>query len=227
MEMPTLSESIEMYLKSLAELSKDEPVAISRLAERMSVTPVSANEMIRRLSEQGWVTHRPYKGVSLTEKGRDLAVNVLRRQRLWELFLYEHLKVEWAKVYELACSLEHATAPEVVDALADFLGHPSTCPRGNPIPGKDGTFTPLDAPFLSELSVGTSARVLAVSAVETEVSRYLQERSILPGQELTVLEVAPLQGPLTVKVNEKDVAVGLQIAQFVQVEIMSTPEAAK
>lgn len=227
MTASTLSESIEMYLKSLAELSRDEPVAISRLAERLSVTPVSANEMIRKLSEQGLVTHLPYKGVSLTERGREVAVNVLRRQRLWELFLYKHLEIEWAKVYELACSLEHATDPEVADALSVFLGNPGICPRGNPIPARDGTFTPLDAPSLNELSVGTSARVLAVNAVETNVSRYLQERSILPGQELTVLEAAPLEGPLTIKVNEREMVVGLQIAQFVQVEITSTLEKAK
>src|SRR3989304_562568 len=118
-----LSESTEMYLKSMVELSGREMVAIGRLAERLSVTSVSANEMMRRLSEQGLVKHTPYKGVALTKKGREAACNVLRRQRLWECFLYDHLKIEWTQLYELACSLEHATAPKVTEALA-VLGDP-------------------------------------------------------------------------------------------------------
>lgn len=215
------SESIEMYLKVLVEMGAGEPVAISRLAERLGVTPVSASEMIRKLSEQGLVTYFPYKGVALTNKGRNVAVNVLRRQRLWERFLYDHLKIEWAKTYELACSLEHATAPEVTEALAVFLGHPKTCPRGNFIPAADGSFAPLKAPSLIDVPIGATVRVVAVTAVETAVLRYLQARNILPGQELTILEAAPLQGPLTLKVDGKETAIGLQIAAFVLVEIIS------
>jgi DtxR family Mn-dependent transcriptional regulator len=214
-----LSESNEMYLKAIVELSDREVVAVSRLAERLSVTPVSANEMVHRLGEQGLVEHTPYKGVALTEKGREAACNVLRRQRLWEVFLYEHLKIEWAKIYELACSLEHATAPVVTEALAVFLGNPRTCPRGNPIPAADGSFTPLDGIPLNEIPVGKTARVLAVNATATDVLTYLQEHNILPGQEMTVLEAAPLQGPLTLHLADgNEVALGLSLAEFVIVK---------
>jgi DtxR family Mn-dependent transcriptional regulator len=148
-----------------------------------------------------------------------VACNVLRRQRLWEVFLYEHLKIEWAQIYELACSLEHATAPEVTEALAVFLGDPRTCPRGNPIPAADGSFTPLDGVPLSEIAVGNTVSVLAVNATETDVLKYLQERGILPGQEITVLEAAPRQGPLTLRVADgKEVALGLSLAEFVIVK---------
>src|SRR5574341_2264643 len=167
-----LSESTEMYLKAMFEMNDRETVAIGRLAERLSVTPVSANEMVRRLDEQGLVSHTPYKGVTLTEKGREAAWDVVRRQRLWECFLYDHLKIEWARVYELACSLEHATAPEVTEALAVFLGDPKTCPRGNPIPAADGSFTPLDGIPLSTAAFGETVRVLAVNATSTDVLRY-------------------------------------------------------
>ena len=87
-----------MYLKAMVELSDHDVVAIGRLAEHLNVTPVSANEMVRRLSEQGLMKHTPYKGVALTEKGREVACNVMRRQRLWECFLYDHLKIEWAQI---------------------------------------------------------------------------------------------------------------------------------
>jgi len=217
MSLPQLSESTEMYLKAMAELG-DRHVAIARLAERLNVTHVSANEMMRKLGEQELVTHTPYKGVTLTKKGREAASSVLRRQRLWEVFLYDHLKIEWARIYELACSLEHATAPEVTEALAGFLGNPTNCPRGNPIPDESGAFTPLTGITLREAEVGNTVTVLAVNATLTDVLKYLQDKSILPGQTLKVLEAAPLDGPLTLLVNGKEIALGLSMAEFVIVE---------
>ena len=195
-------------------------VQIGRLAERLSVTPVSANEMVRRLGEQGLVLHKPYKGVTLTDKGHEVACNVIRRQRLWECFLYDHLKIEWSQLYELACSLEHATAPEVTEALDLFLGHPKTCPRGNPIPDAKGSFVPLSSTPLSEVEVGQTVRVLAVSATAKDVLKYLFERNLLPGHVVKVMEAAPLQGPLTLRLDgkNKDVALGLSLAEFVVVE---------
>jgi DtxR family Mn-dependent transcriptional regulator len=213
-----LSESTEMYLKAMAELSDQDIVAVARLAEQLNVTSVSVNEMVRRLSEQGLMTHTPYKGVALTKKGRKVASDVMRRQRLWECFLYDHLKIEWTQLYELACSLEHATAPEVTEALAVFLGDPKTCPRGNPIPAADGSFTPLDGIPLSEAAIGEMVQVLAVNATATDVLKYLYERGVLPGCRLTVVEAAPLQGPLTLRVEEKEIALGLSMAKFVIVK---------
>jgi DtxR family Mn-dependent transcriptional regulator len=219
MSLPYLSESTEMYLKAMAELGDGEVVPIGRLAERLDVTPVSANEMVKRLGDQGLVSHTPYKGVNLTKTGRAAASSVLRRQRLWECFLHQHLKIEWARLYELACSLEHATAPEVTDALAGFLGHPSTCPHGNPIPATDGSFTRVRGIPLSEARVGSTVRVQAVDATATDVLKHLQERNILPGCELTLLEVAPMDGPLVLDVEGKRVALGLLLSKSVIVEM--------
>lgn len=217
MTVPIMSESAEMYLKVMAELG-DRDVAIARLAERLGVTNVSANEMMRRFADLGLATHTPYKGVTLTKKGREIAANVIRRQRLWERFLYDHLKIEWAKVYELACSLEHATAPEVTAALAQFLHHPKICPRGNPIPDENGRFAPVDGRLLSEVKVGETVTVQAVNATATDVLRYLQDKNILPGQKIKLQEAAPLQGPLTLQVNGREVALGLSVANFVIVK---------
>ncbi|HSK66724.1 MAG TPA: metal-dependent transcriptional regulator [Anaerolineales bacterium] len=214
-----LSESSEMYLKAMAELGAGDRVAVGRLAGRLGVTNVSANEMVHRLTDQGLVSHTPYKGVSLTKTGQAAACNVLRRQRLWECFLYEHLKIEWARLYELACALEHATAPEVTEALSVFLGDPKFCPRGNPIPAADGTFKPLTGLPLREVPVGATVHVLAINATETDALRYLQEREILPGCELTVIEAAPMEGPLTLRIDRQDVVLGLLLSEFVIVEV--------
>lgn len=218
MSVPHLSESTEMYLKAMAELGNGDTVAIGRLAERLEVTPVSANEMVRRLGEQGLVSHTPYKGVNLTREGRDAASNVVRRQSLWECFLHDHLKMEWAQLYALACSLEHATAPEVTQALSHFLGNPKTCPHGNPIPAEDGSFAPLKGVPLTEVAVGKTVRILAVRATATDVLKHLQERHLLPGRRVTVLEAAPMEGPLTLDVEGTQVALGLLISKFVIVE---------
>ena len=220
MSLPHLSESTEMYLKAMAELDDGEVIAIGRLAQHLEVTPVSANEMVKRLGDQGLVSHTPYKGVNLTKKGRDVACDVLRRQRLWEVFLYEHLHIEWAKLYEMGCALEHATAPEVTEALADFLGHPQTCPRGNPIPAADGSFMPLNGIPLSEVAIGKTVRVVAVCVTAIEVLKHLQAQAILPGHALTLVEAAPMEGPLTLDVNGKRVALGLLVSAFIIVEVI-------
>ncbi len=107
----------------------------------------------------------------------------------------------------------------MTEALAEFLGDPKFCPRGNPIPSADGYLTPLNGILLREAPIGARVRVLAVNATETDVLKYLQERGILPGCELTILEAAPMDGPLTLKVNDKEVALGLLVSEFVIVEL--------
>jgi DtxR family Mn-dependent transcriptional regulator len=217
--MKTSSESMEMYLKSVSELGGSRvPVPIGRVAERMGVTSVSANEMMKRLASQGWIEHQPYKGVVLTGSGRKLANNVIRRQRLWECFLVDRLELDWARSHELACDLEHATASEVAEALADYLGHPERCPHGNPIPATDSEADQDSGVFLSDLVVGQSARVIAVRPAGEEVLTYLFDRGILPGQLVTVAEAAPLQGPLTLSLEEGKVVLGLNLAALVVVQ---------
>lgn len=218
MPLAHLSESIEMYLKAIAEVGGDGPVPIARVAERLNITQVSASEMIRRLAEQQFVQHTPYKGVQLTAQGRRHANSVIRRQRLWECFLRDRLELGWARVYELACDLEHATAPEVTEALASFLNHPTRCPHGDPIPDEQGNCEPLDGMPLSAVPVGATTRVVAIQATGTNVFEYLEQRGILPNRVVTVLEAAPLQGPLTVRVDDTQVALGLLMADLVLVQ---------
>ncbi len=221
MQLLNLSESTEMYLKGLAELGERGDATISHLAEYLGITQVSANEMIKRLAEQNLVSHTPYKGVTLTEEGRRIACNVIRRQRLWECFLHDHLKLDWAHVYELACDLEHATAPEVTEALDVFLGRPTHCPYGNPIPNSDGEFRPLTGVSLGTLAVGDRAQVIAIQATSTDILQHLSQHGILPNCHVTVLETAPLQGPLTLRIEDTNVALGLHLADLILVQLIN------
>lgn len=219
------SESVEMYLKSVAELGgENEPVPIGLIAGRLDVSPASASEMMKRLSEQELVYYEPYKGITLASRGWELANLVIRKQRLWECFLVDYLELDWARVHELACDLEHATANEVAEALAVFLDHPTKCPHGNPIPDAEGETELSTAVPLSSLKVGQVSRVQAVVPQESEILTYLAKRKLLPGQELMVLDVEPLQGPLTLQVGPETVMLGQNIARLVLVELVSQAE---
>jgi len=214
------SESVEMYLKTLATLSSGEPVPIARIAERLDITTVSANEMMQRLARENLVAHQPYKGVTLTEAGRDLAHNVIRRERLWERFLVDHLRLDWALAHEWACQLEHATAPEVIEALDAFLGYPTRCPQGNPIPRAGQPLEATRGLFLSELTVGQTARLVAFEDESADVLGYLQKRGLRPGSLVNVTEIAPKHGPLTLELEGREVMLGVNLAASIRVELM-------
>jgi DtxR family Mn-dependent transcriptional regulator len=216
------SESVEMYLKTLATLGGgSEPVPIARIAERLDITTVSANEMVQRLARESLVAHQPYKGVTLTEAGRNLAHNVIRRERLWERFLVDRLKLDWALAHEWACQLEHATAPEVIDALDAFLDYPARCPQGNPIPRAGQALEATPGPLLSELAVGQTARLLAFEDESADVLSYLQKRSLALGSIVKVTEIAPKHGPLTLALAEREVVLGVNLAASIRVELIS------
>lgn len=214
----TSNETIEMYLKTIAELGDGgAPVVIARLAERLGVTAVSANEMMKRLGEQGLVEHVRYKGVTLTANGRYIAHNVIRRQRLWERFLVDHLKMEWSGVYEMACRLEHATSNVLAEALSAYLGHPTTCPHGSPIPNSDGSLPLAVTRPLTALRVGEKGAIHSIQPTTTDVYAYLNRYQILPNRTFTVSEIAPMQGPITLDLPSGKVALGRTMAELVWV----------
>lgn len=130
-----MTESTEMYLLRIALLGEEnQPVPIARLAEELDISPVSTNQMCRKLERRGLLAYQPYRGVMLTERGTAAAARVLRRRRLWEVFLVEKLRLSPDLAEEGACQLEHATTDAVADRLAEFLGHPTVCPHNERIP---------------------------------------------------------------------------------------------
>ncbi len=214
----TSNETIEMYLKTIAELSDGRsPVVIARVADRLGVTPVSANEMMKRLGEQGLVEHIKYKGVVLTDNGRTYAYSVIRRQRLWECFLVDHLKVDWAAVYEMSCRLEHATSNVLAEALAAYLDHPTICPHGRAIPRSDGTLPKEMGRPLTDLCVGESGCIDSIQPTTIDVFAYLNRYQIVPDKEFTITEIAPMDGPITLDMESGQVALGRSLAELVLV----------
>jgi DtxR family Mn-dependent transcriptional regulator len=216
----TSHETVEMYLKTIVELSDGgSPVIIARVAERLGVTPVSANEMMKRLIEQNLVVHVRYKGVTLTENGRYIAHSIIRRQRLWECFLVDHLKLDWAGVHEMACRLEHATSNVLAESLSAYLDHPAVCPHGNPIPQLDGLMPELPVRRLTSLKVGEKGTIHSIQPTTTDVYVYLNRYHILPKQTFTLTEIAPLEGPITLTMATGQVALGRPMAELVRVAV--------
>ena len=216
------SESREMYLKSIYELAPDgDLVPVSLLANRMGISPVSATEMVKRLEEHNLIQHTPYKVLTLTESGLQRALIVIRRQRLWGRFLADHLKIRWSQVYDMSCRLEHATDREVTEALADFLGHPTTCPHGHPIPTADGQVAKQPATPLNEIDFELEVKVLRINQPELTLCEHLEEKRIFPGTALTVIDEAPYNGPFTLLLENQEISLGREIAS----RVMCSPAA--
>lgn len=227
MKHESFNESTEMYLKTIAELAPDASalVPISTLAERLGVSNVSATEMVHRLEDQKLLVHTPYKGVTLTAEGRHQATLLIRTHHLWEYFLVEELGLPWDLVHEYACRLEHATAPQVTEALAAYLQHPPNCPHGNPIPDSAGQMQiPPHVP-LGALKPGQGATVRRIFPESQELLAYLKQCGIQPGRQITFQELAPFNGPLMVRCDGRQQALSREVAQNIFVEPQPVPEA--
>jgi DtxR family Mn-dependent transcriptional regulator len=213
------TESEEMYLIHIAmagEEGVDGPVGLSRLAEMLEVSPVSANQMIKKLAARHLVDYVPYKGVELTSSGREIAAQVLRGRRLWALFLAEELGLSPVRADAIACDLEHVTTPDLADRLSRLLGDPSRGPQGRPIPpgGRDqvmGRSLPL-----SEVTAGNSATVLEVTGSPSTRS-FLDGEGIVVGSEILVLAVGR-EGDCLVRTESGELHLAEPVATAVKVD---------
>jgi len=213
----TLSESMQMYLVTIARLRVDgKPVPLSQLAEALSISPVSVNEMCRKLQEHGLVVYRPYKGASLTPEGERRAYYILRRHRLWEVFLVRELGFDYTEAHDAACQLEHSTSNLLTDRLDAFLGYPVVNPEGEPIPRAGGGLPVRSLLSLSALSAGQRAHVIRCDASGAACA-FLDEQEVRPGASLTV--VATAEDSLLVRVGETHVSLARTLAEAVQVEM--------
>lgn len=187
----TTTESEEMYLIHVAMAVEDghDPVPVPHLASALSVSKVAANEMIKKLEGRGLVTYTPYRGVRLTSDGTVIARTILRRRRLWALFLSEHLGLNAAAADAVACEFEHVTPSEVAGRLASFLGDPTVGPSGKPIPGDegDGTVSPREV-AVAELTVGHGGTIVRGPS-DAATRSFLMEEGLAEGARITLLAV--------------------------------------
>jgi DtxR family Mn-dependent transcriptional regulator len=212
------SMAVEDYAKAIFALEeRDGAVTTTALAGRLCVTPASASAMVRKLVELGLAEHEPYRGVTLTPRGTRLALEIMRRHRLLELYLTESLGIPWDRVHAEAEVLEHVLSDELEARIAAKLGDPTHDPHGDPIPSADLTLADDDTRALAALEPGDSATLARVSDDEPEMLRYLSARGIAPGVRLTIVDKQPFGGPLFVTFGAHTHALGGRLAASMRV----------
>lgn len=217
--MPT--QAVEEYLESIYKLNlRGGRVIAARLAEDLGVSAPTVTEMLRRLRDRGYVNVEAEKEIRLTEAGVQAAEVLVRRHRLSERLLTDILGMPWSQAHEEACKFEHVISAEVEARLAKVLGHPSTCPHGNPIPGSGGEGEALVR--LSDAPVGASGQLRCVEAEDQELLSYVERLGLLPGAVVEVLGYAPLEGPIELQVGGEHVTVGLAAAERLLVRLRAS-----
>jgi DtxR family Mn-dependent transcriptional regulator len=196
---PPLTRSVEDYLKAIYHLSSQGGfAATSDIAAMLEVAPPSVSGMVKRLSETGLIEHVPYRGVQLTAQGRRAALRMIRRHRILELYLTQHLGYDWGGVHAEAEQLEHAVSDDLIERMASALGHPQYDPHGDPIPTAGGDIEEAELVALADARVGTKLELRQVGTQDPARLHYFAEQGLTPGVLLTVSERQPFNGPTTI-----------------------------
>ena len=207
------------YIKMIYKLQEQNgDVSTSSLAAALGVTAASVSGMLKKLSREKMVTHRHYRGVRLTEKGRRSALEVLRRHRLIELFLVEILAMPWDKVHQEAEQLEHAVSDEVLAQIDKLLGYPGHDPHGAPIPSSKGKLKKVPRVRLDRLPVGHRVTVGEVSDEDPEMLQYLSKIGLIPGVRVLVSEILAFDGTRVLRCGRRKFSISSKVASAVWVQ---------
>ena len=214
------STAVENYAKAIYTLqASGEPVRTTDLAERLDIRPASVSTMLTRLEQTGLVAREPYHGVRLTPDGDQVALGVIRRHRLLELFLAEALALPWDVVHIEAERLEHHVSPRVEAAIAAYLGDPTHDPHGDPIPTEALELEHDDGIALADVPDGASVELLRVSDRDPAMLRYLAERGILPGTRVRLIGREPFDGPIRISCDGAEHLLGQPLARAMTVRL--------
>jgi len=217
-QAPELTAAVQDYAKAIYALeTRDGSASTTALAERLDVRPASVSGMLKKLVVLGLVEHEPYRGVRLTERGRLVALEVIRHHRLLELFLVENLGMSWDEVHAEAEVLEHVLSEGLEELIAAKLGDPTLDPHGDPIPSRELTIPVDEARALYDLEPGERGTFVRVSDADPEMLRFLAQRGIAPGASLEVIERQPFDGPVSARCGRKVHVLGATLARAMRV----------
>lgn len=213
----TISHVLEEYLEAIWRLEERSGSAkTSELAEELQVTPGAVTNTLTHLERHRLVARKPYRGITLTDQGRRIALRVIRKHRLAERLLTEVLHMDWSRVHDIACELEHAMTDEMVIPLEKTLGEPTTCPHGHPIPSESGQLLEEKSEPLSSFNQKDRGILVKVTDEKPDLLKYLASLGLMPGATVEVEEKAPFEGPIIVKVMGATYALGRSIASVIQ-----------
>ncbi|HLT54265.1 MAG TPA: metal-dependent transcriptional regulator [Flavobacteriaceae bacterium] len=217
--MVTFSE--ENYLKTIYHLGRYgvNPVSTNAIADKMDTKASSVTDMIKKLAEKNLVIYKKYQGAKLTEQGRLTAVSVIRKHRLWEVFLVEKLNFSWDEVHEVAEQLEHIKSEKLINELDAYLEFPQHDPHGDPIPDKNGHIKKTEKLTLAQVPVSKTCICTGVNDSSAEFLQYLDKNSIALGTEIQVLSKEAFDESLTITVNQTQLNVSKLVSGNLYVKL--------
>jgi DtxR family Mn-dependent transcriptional regulator len=211
----------ENYLKAIFKLSEKNKKSVSTnaIAEELQTKASSVSDMVKKLSDKNLINYIKYQGVSLTQEGYKLAVHIVRKHRLWEVFLVNNLNFKWDEVHDIAEQLEHIKSPELVSRLDAFLGHPNFDPHGDPIPNEKGEFPTTTAVALSEVKLNVKGKVVAVEIDEPSFLKYLDKLNISIGTQVEVLELNDFDSSIDVNIDNVSRHISIDVAKNILISL--------
>ena len=217
--MITLTE--ENYIKAIYHLGKQgvNNVSTNAIAKDMETKASSVTDMVKKLSDRGYADYKKYKGVSLTEKGKEIAINIVRKHRLWEVFLVEKLNFSWDEIHEVAEQLEHIKSEKLISQLDAFLNYPTHDPHGDPIPDERGRIKKIDKILLSEAQIGDACICVGVLDSSSDFLKYLDKNKIALGTALKVCNKEPFDNSITIKIENNTFIISNIIAKNLFVKV--------
>ena len=215
----TLSE--ENYLKAIYHLTTatDTEVSTNAIAETMETKASSVTDMLKKLAEKDLVNYKKYQGVSLTDKGMLCAKMIVRKHRLWEVFLVDKLNFAWDEVHDIAEQLEHIKSEQLINKLDDFLGNPTEDPHGDPIPNANGQMVAIEKQLLSELAENQVGICVGVKDSSAEFLKYLDKQEIALGSKIEIIFKESFDLSTKIKVNGKELTISNKIANNLFVKV--------
>ncbi len=207
--------SEENYLKTIFHLfnEQEEEVNTNAIADVMNTKASSVTDMLKKLADKQLINYVKYQGVTLTPLGRKKAISIVRKHRLWEVFLVEKLDFSWDEVHEIAEELEHIESEKLIERLDAFLGFPETDPHGDPIPNKEGIYEKTIKTLLSEFEENEKGICIAVKNTSKDFLRYLNKVSIALGDEITVVSKEKFDNSMIVLVNGKEITLSAMVCR--------------
>ena len=212
--------SEENYLKAIyhLEIDIDKGVSTNAIAEKLVTKASSVTDMVKKLSEKELIIYKKYKGVTLTNFGKKIASSIVRKHRLWEVFLVEKLNFSWDEVHDVAELLEHIKSPKLINQLDIFLGFPSHDPHGDPIPDKDGNLKVVEKSLLSTLLKNESGICIGVNDSSSEFLQFLDKKGITLGKLIKVLEIENFDDSLSITIDQKKLSISNKIANNLYIQ---------
>lgn len=205
----------ENYLKAIYHLSQngEKAVLTNELAEAMQTKAASVTDMVKKLSAKELVAYEKYYGVKITALGKQQALQIVRKHRLWETFLVEKLGFTWDEVHAVAEQLEHIQSPRLINKLDEFLGYPKSDPHGDPIPDQHGKIKPRVLIGLNEVEAGKKAVITSVKDTDAELLKYLEKIGAKPGKQIQVVRREAYDKSMEVLIDKKKVFISLEVAR--------------